>query len=83
VNRKIVQVTVLDGSTEVHRSVTYAWNSASRAAEAAVRTIARSEGQPYSRVPDSRAGTVGEWMTYRWTGDRTGRALTTRIEVMP
>jgi hypothetical protein len=83
VKRPVVRITVTDAGTEVHRSIAHAWNSASRGAEAAIRTIARGEGQTYSRVADSRRGAVGEWMTYRWQGDRTGRELVTRIELMP
>ena len=70
--RTVIRITVTDTSAvgDAYRSVAYAWNSASRGAEAAIRTIARGEGQTYSRVADSRQGTVGQWMTYRWQGDR-------------
>lgn len=81
--RKVVRITVTDNGTEVHRSIAYAWNSASRGAEAAIRAIARQEGQPYSRVKGSMVGTVGEQIQWRWTGDRTGRELTTTILAMP
>lgn len=82
--RPVVRITVRDESlTEIHRSVAYAWNSASRGAEAAIRAIARAEGQMYCRVKGSGNGTIGQCWEWRWTGEKTGRELTTRIEVMP
>lgn len=37
----------------------------------------------YCRVKGSGNGTIGQCWEWRWTGEKTGRELTTRIEVMP
>lgn len=87
VKRPDVRATVHDETGELHSEVTHAWNSAIRAAEHAVRTIARQEGQMYSRGP--AAGRTsrykdqqGDTRSTVWTGDRTGRVLVATVEML-
>lgn len=79
--RRNVAVTVHDQTRELGSTIVHAWNSGNREAEAAVRTIARDEGQTYSRGP--AAGTVGDSRSTVWTGDRTGRVLIATVEMLP
>lgn len=78
--RANVQVTLADQASELAHSIVHAWNSGDRAAEAAVRTIARDEGQTYSR--GTSAGTVGQSRSTVWTGDRTGRVLVATVTML-
>lgn len=86
--RPNVQVTVHDQTGELHSSIAHAWNSALDRAGDAIRTIARAEGQMYSRGPSagitSRYKNVaGDSRSTVWTGDRTGRVLVATVTMLP
>jgi hypothetical protein len=78
--RKHYQATLTDQAAELSHSIVFAWNSATRAAESAVREVARREGQMYSR--GVAAGTVGQSRSTVWTGDRTGRILVATVTAL-
>lgn len=83
--RTTYRVTLTADGAVIHIGQAYAPNSARRAAEAALRTIARQEGQTYSAT--------GAWRVddnYRpdrsvraWLGDRTYRSVITTVERQP
>lgn len=82
-----VAVTDVDAGAIVHTETRSAWNAAVRASEAAVRAIARGEGQLYTggdinrRITGPYAGSVGDTATRYWSGDRSGRKLAATITV--
>lgn len=88
--RPVITAEVTDTATgEVLATETKgAWNSALTALAGMVRAIARDEGQLYSRSTWARENavrfglTAGDTFTGTWTGDRTGRSLTTSLIVV-
>jgi hypothetical protein len=83
VKRTVYRVQLTSDGAVIHTGAAYATKTSRLASEAAVREIARQEGQPYS-------GGDGAWQgedryrpdTYRrvWTGDRTGRTIIATVE---
>jgi hypothetical protein len=85
VKRTVYRVTLTADGAVIHVGQAYAPNSARRAAEAALRAIARDEGQTYSatgnwRVDDNYRP---DRSTRAWLADRTYRSVVTTVERMP
>ena len=74
-----VQLTA-DGAV-IHTGAAYAPRTGCEASVAAVRAIARQEGQLYSGSAGSRW--EGDRYVRTWTGDRTGRTIVATVERMP
>jgi len=81
VKRTVYRVQLTADGTVIHTGAAYAPKTSRLASEAAVRAIARREGQLYS----GSAGSRWEGDTYRrtWTGDRTGRTIVATVERLP
>lgn len=79
--RTVYRVQLTSDGAVIHTGAAYAPKTSRLASEAAVRAIARAEGQLYS----GSAGSRWEGDTYRrvWTGDRTGRTIIATVERMP
>lgn len=73
-----IAVTIADADTgaTVHTETRRAFNAGVRASEAAVRAIARREGQTYTGETPQRMGHLyARW----WRGDATGRLLLVNV----
>jgi hypothetical protein len=87
VKRTTYRVQLTSDGAIIHTGAACAPKTSRLASEAAVREIARQEGQLYSGSADH--GWQGEDRyrpdTYRrvWTGDRTGRTIIATVERQP
>ncbi len=83
--RPVILVLVKDSATgiELHRTIKAAFNAGIRAAEDAVRSIARATGESYVRGAHLASVKDDDGMvqsSYAWTGTKTGRTIHTIVE---